>query len=296
MLEGLIESLKWIGLPINASKEGIEIDQTMALVHLLMLVLFVGWGIFFIYTIFRFRRSRNPHADYTGVKSHASSYLEIAVAAFEGVLLIGFSIPFWSARVDRFPDPAQSTVVEVVAQQFAWNIHYPGPDGVFGKRDAALIDTVNVIGLDYEDPTAADDVISINQLNVPVDKPVIAYLSSMDVIHSFFLPEMRVKADTIPGMRIPVHWTPTLTTEEMRRTKVEQGYLTEEEAPLHNYTIACAQLCGIGHYRMRGMMTVQTEEEFQAWYDQQLEYAQMEDEYYSEEEESVEDPAEGDGE
>ena len=281
----MIKLLEFFGLPINASEHGARIDLTMGYVHILMLVLFVGWGAFFVYTLFRFRRSRSPKADYHGVKSHASSYLELTVAVIEGALLVLLSIPLWAERVADFPDEADSTVVRVVAQQFAWNVHYPGPDGQFGRSDTALVSESNVIGLDWEDPAAADDVMAINQLHLPVNKPAIIQLSSMDVIHSFSLPEMRVKQDAIPGMRIPLWFIPTMTTEEMREAKVKQGVLKEEDKAMHNYTIACAQLCGLGHYRMRGMMTIHpSQEAFDQWRQAEFEASREEEEEEYEEE------------
>src|SRR3990172_4540367 len=89
----MIEILRKLGLPMNASEHGGEIDATIGYVHALMLVLFIGWGIFFVYTLFRFRRSRNPRANYRGVKGHLSSWLELAVALIEAVILIGFPTP-----------------------------------------------------------------------------------------------------------------------------------------------------------------------------------------------------------
>ena len=118
---------KILGLPLNASEQGAQIDRLIFYVHILMAVLFVGWILFFLYTLFRFRKGRNPKADYTGVKTHASSYLEVAIAAIEVVLLVGISIPFWSWKVSAFPTEPNTVHVRVIAQQFAWNIHYPGP-------------------------------------------------------------------------------------------------------------------------------------------------------------------------
>ncbi len=103
---------------------------------------------------------------------------------------------------------------------------------------------------------AKDDVTTVNQLYLPVDKPVLIYLSSKDVIHSFALPEMRVKQDAIPGLRFPVWFKPTVTTAEMRQTKGKDDF---------NYEIACAQLCGNGHSRMRGFYTILPQEEYDAW-------------------------------
>ena len=247
----------WLGLPALASAHGAEIDHTIGLVHILMLVLFVGWGTFFVYTLWRFRRSRQAKADYHGVKSHASSYLEVTVALVEAVLLFGFSIPIWAKRVDQLPPERDAVVVEVTAQQFAWNIHYPGPDGIFARRQLARVDMQsNPLGLDRSSPGGKDDVVSLNQLYLPVDRPVIVKLRSMDVIHGFNLPEFRVKQDAIPGFTIPVWFTPTVTTEDMRQRTGN---------PEFQYEIACAQLCGLGHYRMRGYVTIQSQQEYATW-------------------------------
>ncbi len=234
-----------LGLPINASAHGSQIDDLIGWVHILMAVLFVGWGLFFIFTLVRFNRAFHPKADYHGVKSHLSSYLEITVAVIEAVLLIGFSIPFWSKQVDAFPNRKDTVTVHIVAEQFAWNIHYPGADGIFGKTDPKLIDKQsNPLGLDPNDPNGKDDIVTINQLNIPIGHPILVYLSSKDVIHSFTITLMRVKQDVIPGMVIPTWFTPT---------------------KLGKYEISCAQLCGIGHYRMKAFVTVQRPEEFDKW-------------------------------
>lgn len=240
---------EFLNIPIQASAHAAEIDQMTVLVHWLMAILFVGWGAFFVYTLFRFRAGANPKADYHGVRSHVSNYAEIGVAVIEAVLLIGFAIPAWAHRVGEFPPESEATVVRVVGEQFAWNVHYPGRDGRFGRTDISLINPGNPLGLDRADAAARDDVTTINQLNLPVDKPVLVQLSTKDVIHSFGLLEMRVKQDAIPGMQIPVWFTPTRAGA---------------------YQIACSQLCGLGHYRMVGFVTVQTQAEFDTWLQEEL--------------------------
>ena len=207
----------WLGLPALASAHGGQIDSMLGWVHVFMLILFVGWGGFFLYCLFRFRQSRNPVADYAGVKSHRSTYLEIGVAVVEAVLLFGFAIPLWAARVDRRPPDSESLVVQVTAEQFAWNVHYSGPDKVFGRTDIKLIDVqANPLGLDRSDPAAKDDVTTTNQLYLPVNTPITVRLRSKDVIHSFGVPELRVKQDAVPGLTIPIWFVPTVTTTEMR--------------------------------------------------------------------------------
>jgi cytochrome c oxidase subunit 2 len=250
-----------LGLPVAASAHAGAVDNTMVLVHVLMAALFVGWIGFFLYALYRFRKKRNPVADYTGVTSKSSTYLEIAVAVVEAVLLIGFSIPLWAKRVDAFPPESESVVVRVVAEQFAWNIHYPGPDGKFGKTDIKLIDLqANPLGLDRSDPDAKDDITTVNQLHLPVGKPAIIQLSSKDVIHGFNLTEFRVKQDAIPGVMIPLWFVPTISTDEMRKRLGHDDFV---------YEIACAQLCGLGHYSMRGYVIIDSAEGFQTWLDEE---------------------------
>jgi cytochrome c oxidase subunit 2 len=242
-----------LGFPDAASTHAHDLDYMTGLVHWLMLLLFVGWGGFFLYTLYRFRASKNPEADYDGVKGHTSTYQEGAVVLAEVLLLFVFAIPTWSHFKNDLPAAEQSTEVHVVAEQFAWNIHYPGPDGIFGQRDIELIDlATNPLGLDRSDPNAADDITTVNELHVPNNKPVLIHLTSKDVIHSFSLPHMRVKQDAIPGLTIPVWFVPNKSGE---------------------YEIACAQLCGLSHYRMRGFVTIDEDEaSFNTWLDEQAQY------------------------
>jgi cytochrome c oxidase subunit II len=252
----------WLGLPPLATAHGGQIDGLIGLIHLFMLILFVGWGSFIVYALIRFRRSRHPVANYTGLKSHKSTYVEIGVAVVEAILLVGFAIPMWAARVESIPAASEALLVQVTGEQFAWNIHYAGPDGKLGRTDITLIDAQsNPLGLDRNDPDAKDDVTTTNQLYLPVNKPIIVRLRSKDVIHSFGVPEFRVKQDAVPGLTIPIWFVPNVTTAEMR---------TRTGNPEFQYEIACAQLCGLGHFRMRGFVTVQTAEEFQKWLDEKI--------------------------
>jgi cytochrome c oxidase subunit 2 len=258
----MINWTAWLGLPSLASVHGGQIDSLIGWTHLFMLFLFVGWGGFFAYVLIRFRRSRQPVANYAAVKSHASNVVEVSVLVIEMILLFGFSIPIWAARVDRMPPENEALLVQVTGEQFAWNIHYAGPDGKFGRTDIKLLDLQsNPLGLDRSDPAAKDDVTTVNQLYLPVNKPIIVRLRSKDVIHSFGVPEFRVKQDAVPGLTIPIWFIPNVTTAEMRARTGNAEF---------QYEIACAQLCGLGHARMRGFVTVLSTEEFQKWLDEQI--------------------------
>jgi len=150
-------------------------------------------------------------------------------------------------------------VVRVVGEQFAWNVHYPGPDGKFGKTDVSLVSSENPLGLVSGDEAAKDDITTINQFHFPVGKKVLVYLTSKDVIHSFNLPVMRVKQDAIPGQTIPVWFEATGTGQ---------------------FEIACAQLCGLGHYRMKGFFSIDTPDQYAAWLKEQSKAGSFQKSYY----------------
>jgi len=237
---------------VLASQHGRDVDSLIIYVHWLMIVLFVGWLAYFVYTLFRFHRSRNPKADYFGVRNHASSYIEGAVALVEGILLIGVAVPFWARAVEKFPKESESTRVQVVAQQFAWNIRYPGKDGEFGRQEMQFVTADNPFGVDPKDEHGKDDVQTLNDLHVPLvkgadgnNKPVIVYISSKDVIHSFKVIALRITQDAIPGMRIPIWFRP-----------MQEG----------RYQINCAQLCGNGHSNMaQGFLVVESQAAYEKW-------------------------------
>ena len=236
---------KLLGLPVLASEHGRQVDNLIIYVHWLMIALFVGWITYFVYTLFRFHRSRNPKADYVGVKSHASNYIEGVVALIEGILLVGVAFPLWAKAARDFPPEKDSTVIQIVGQQFNWSARYAGKDGIFGKQDMRFVTAENIFGVDPKDEHGKDDAQVMHEIHVVVNKPVICYISSRDVIHSFKIIAMRVTQDAIPGMRIPIWFKPT-----------KEG----------RYQINCAQLCGNSHSAMTaGTLVVETQEAFDKW-------------------------------
>lgn len=240
----------FLGQPPNVSEHGYQIDHIIEFCHWFMGALFVGWSAFFLYVLWRFRKKRNPVASHEGVTSGISTHLEFAVVLIEAVLLVGFAIPLWAKRVNEFPDDKNAIRVHAIGQQFNWNYHLPGPDGVFGRREVALVSNSNAVGLDYNDPAAKDDLVVLGELHVPVNRNVIIDLSSKDVIHNFALHSMRIAQDAIPGQIIPMWFRPIKTG---------------------SYEAVCGQLCGLGHYAMKGMVVVDTPEDYQAWLKERIE-------------------------
>ncbi len=233
-----------MGIVPNASEHGRAVEHMLEICHWFMLILFVGWGAFFLVSIFKFNKTKHPNADYYGVRSHASSHAEFVVILIEASLLLGFAVPLWGKRVVEMPDQSEAMRVRAVGEQYAWNFHYTGPDGVFGKQDASFVSPSNPLGLDPNDPAGKDDIVSKNELHVINQKAVVVEITSKDVIHAVVVPHMRIAQDAIPGTKIPLWFRP-----------IKQG----------KYEIVCAQLCGAGHYAMRALLFVDKQEDFDAF-------------------------------
>jgi cytochrome c oxidase subunit 2 len=194
------------------------------------------------YVIYRYRGDR-PGAESS--YWHQSHKLELTWTIGTAVILIPIvfiGLIYWD-RV-RGPAPEDAVTVIAVGAQFQWDFHYPGADGEFGRFDPTLYAIDNQVGLDESDAAAGDDWVLTNQLVLPVDRPARILLRSKDVQHAFFLPNFRVKQDLLPGMNTEVWFTP-----------VKSG----------SYEVACAELCGLGHYRMRAFLEVMEEAEYQQW-------------------------------
>lgn len=232
-------------LPPLASRHGSAIDRTLLYLLGTVGLMFLVGHLVLAYLIWRFSRQSQVTLRMASPKVERNWSIALGIVmtlvAEGGVLAIG--LPAWSEYFGSAP-PEDALTIEVTAEQFAWNVRYPGADGVFGRTEAKLIDTTNPIGIDPADPAAGDDLTAINQIHVPVDQPVRIRLRAKDVIHSFFLPELRVKQDAVPGMTIDIWFVPT-----------EEG----------RFEIACTELCGLGHYRMKGFFNVLESGEFDRW-------------------------------
>ena len=233
-------------LPHGVAAAAPWIDHQFALTYVLMGIVFVaaqgalGWLVW---------RNRDDGSNRPVAYSHGNTTLEIVWTTLTAILFIGLNLMgshVWAA--ERF-EPARpgAVAVEVTGMQFAWYFRYPGADGKYGRTDPKLMDPSSgneaAVGLDTRDPASKDDVVT-GTMYLPVNRQVDLTLRAVDVIHSFFVPSFRFKQDAVPGLAIHMHFTPT-----------EVG----------DYEIACAELCGLGHYKMHGMVHVVGQEDFDKW-------------------------------
>jgi cytochrome c oxidase subunit II len=226
--------------PAGASATSDSIDRQFRIAFLIFGALFVVGHLVLIYVL-----SKKPHGD--GKLSRGSWRLEATWTLAITVIFFWFNISgehLWSSMMPA--KKAGDIEIEVTGAQFQWNFRYPGTDGVFGRTDAQKFANAaegNPLGIDPSDPAGRDDILS-SAMIVPVNHIVQLHLRAQDVVHSLFIPAMRFKQDTVPGMEIHSHFTPT---------------------QIGDYEIACAELCGIGHYRMRALVRVVSEEVFEKW-------------------------------
>ncbi|MCI0340040.1 MAG: cytochrome c oxidase subunit II [Planctomycetales bacterium] len=236
-------AISW--LPVVASEHGPGVDRTIVYILVVTGVLFLVGHAVLAGFVWRYSRGGTPEYRPLSPKVEWSwallPVLALTVASEVGVLVIGG--PAWSQIYGE--TPAGALEIEVVGKQFEWLVRYPGKDGRFGRTAAELVhDVRNPVGLDKKDPAASDDVVLRGALHLPEGRPVVVRLRSLDVLHSFAIPELRVKQDIVPGHLGRTQFRP-----------VRAG----------SYELACAELCGLGHYRMSGKVVVEPAPEFERW-------------------------------
>lgn len=232
-----------------SSVQGAAIDRVFMAVLIVTGIAFVATQLLLAYFVTRYGARNGEKAAYWHDNARAEAIL-IGGTALTLTILVFLGQYVWYSIYFVDP-PTDGIAVEVTGQQFQWTFRYPGPDGEFGDVDTALITPLNGIGLD-RNGAGADDIVVVGQMHAVVNEPVRFMVRSTDVIHDFHVPQMRVKQDAVPGMSIEGWFTPTQTGD---------------------YEVACAELCGLGHYRMSGMLTVDaTQAEFDQWLEEQLEF------------------------
>lgn len=246
----------------SASVEGEEIDQMLYITIAITGVVFLITQVLLFWFSYKYQESDTRKAFYFP-HNNKLELLWTSVPAIFLTVLVVFGLRFWFKITDDAPK--DSVVVEITGHQFAWDMRYPGKDGVLGKKNYKLYNKPNgnTLAVDFEDPDSWDD-LRATEMHLPVGKPVKLVIHAQDVIHDVGLPHFRLKMDAVPGIPTTIWFTPKYTTAEMRQRTGNPNF---------TYEISCDQMCGKGHFSMRGVIVVETEEEYKKWLaDQKPEY------------------------
>jgi cytochrome c oxidase subunit II len=236
--------------PPSAAAHGAAIDRQFNLTLWIVAIGFAGAQLALAYVVWRYRGTAHSRAVHNDGNARFE-FICLAVMAIVFVALAVLGQRVWAElRIASAPEGALE--VEVIGQQFVWNFRYPGSDGKFGRTNPALYDDENnsptarpgPAGIDSKDPAGRDDLVSVGVMAVPLGRPIKLIIQSKDVTHSFFVPELRIKQDAVPGMRIALNFTPTRAGR---------------------FEIVCAELCGLSHHRMRGFLEIREPAEFDKW-------------------------------
>jgi len=225
-----------------ASTQGAAADEMFNAILVATGIAFIAVHLFVAIALIRYAAyGRRPAAHW---HEHLGAELTWTLVPAAGLVILAILAEIVWARVYS-PPPPNAQVVEVTGRQFLWYVRYPSPDGKLARTDPKFMSAGNPLGLDPGDPDSKTNVVVTNELHVVNNRPVRVEIHSVDVIHSFFLPNFRVKQDAVPGRNVSIWFTPDRAGA---------------------YQIACAQLCGVGHYTMRGNMVVETDQAaFDAW-------------------------------
>jgi len=234
--------------PENVSTFGFELDRLFAVIwYITLAIFFLTYGLL-VYVLVKYRQK--PGVKASG--SHGNNMLEFTWTILPTFLFAGLGIytdNAWEVTKNEQRIPKPDIEIEVLGKQFNWMFRYPGEDGVLGKQSPKFRTVDNPFGLDANDPNAVDDIIMENEFHLPINKNILVRLSSVDVLHSFFLPNFRVKQDALPGNWMKVWFN-----------GIKAG----------KYELACAELCGASHYNMRGVLFMHAQQDYNTWYDAEI--------------------------
>ena len=249
------EYFKNLMLPVAACDNGVKYDSMFNVTLVVTGIVFFATQAALFWFAWRYQ-STVTRKSFFYAHSNKLEILWTTIPAIAMAVLVAIGLKNWAAVTSVAP--ADATVVEIVGKQFNWLVRYPGKDNELGKRDFRKInDANNVLGLDWTDPHNMDDIISQNgELHVVVNKPVKLLIGSRDVIHDVGLAHFRLKMDAVPGITTTLWFTPTITTDSMKGITGNPNFV---------YEISCDQMCGKGHYSMRGTVIVETPAEHEKW-------------------------------
>ncbi|HEY9535009.1 MAG TPA: cytochrome c oxidase subunit II [Mucilaginibacter sp.] len=245
-----------MSLPEAASKHGVRIDAMFLVTTIITMIVFVATQVLLFTFLFRYRHSEKRRAYFYPHNNTIEKVWTIIPAVVLTILVI-FGFFTWQDvenSTDVKGQPA-SINIDLTGHQFAWEIRYAGPDGVLGKKDFRLTGGANKLGIDFKDKNSMDD-LQADTLVLPVNKTIRLNIFAQDVIHSVYMPHFRVQQNAVPGLPTFFKFTPTITTEEMRR-KVDD--------PKFEYLLYCNKICGSSHYNMQRVVRVVTQDEYNQW-------------------------------
>jgi cytochrome c oxidase subunit 2 len=249
-------------LPIAACKTGQNYDSMFNVTVVVTGLVFFATQAILFWFCFKYQ-AKDKRPTFFFAHNNKLELIWTTIPAIAMAILVAIGLRNWYEVTS--PAPIDATVVEIVGKQFNWLVRYPGKDKELGQRDFRKInDANNVLGLDWKDPHNMDDIIAQNgELHVVVNKPVKLLIGSRDVIHDVGLPHFRLKMDAVPGITTTLWFTPTITSDSMKSITKNPDFV---------YEIACDQLCGKGHYSMRGTIIVQTQADYDKWLASQVSY------------------------
>ena len=237
----------------SSSVEGEGWDWMFMLTTVVTGIVFVITQVLLFWFSFKYQEKDNTKAYYF---AH-STKLELiwtTIPAIVLCILVAFGLKYWFKVTGDAPKNA--IVVEVTGHQFGWEFRYPGPDKVLGKKNFKLSKGINSLGVDFEDPASLDDIHVSGTMHIPVGIPVKMVINAQDVIHDVGLPHFRLKMDAVPGIPTTQWFTPKYTTDEMKNITGNPNF---------TYEISCDQMCGKGHFSMRGVIIVESMAAYKQW-------------------------------
>lgn len=227
------------------------IDDTITITFWVTGAVFVAVNVFMAYSIIKFRHKEGELAHYEPENAKLETWLTV-ITALGVAAMLAPGLYVWGEFVTV---PEEADRVEAVGQQWKWMFRFPGKDGKLGEVDASFVSVDNQFGMNPDDRNGQDDIlVDSNRVHLPIDRPVKVLLRSKDVLHDFAVAQFRVKMDLVPGLVTYLWFTPT---------------------KIGSYEILCEELCGLAHYTMRGWVVVDTQEDFDAWLDEQPTFAQL---------------------
>lgn len=249
------EKLKGTILGEPASDHGVLVDRMLYVTLGVTFIVFLATQIALFWFAYKYQESDNRKAFYYP-HNNTLELIWTVIPAITLSVLVGFGIFYWFKITG--PAPKDAMVVEVVGKQFGWEFRYPGEDGILGKKYFKKVDAAigNPVGQLWEDPANHDDIFVEQEMHLVVGKPVQLVIGAKDVIHDVGLAHFRMKMDAVPGTPTTMWFTPKYTTKEMKEKTGNPDFV---------YEISCDQMCGKGHWSMRGTIVVETQEEFDAW-------------------------------